>query len=97
MKAVAGLERDGLGSIARALWSWALEGKGRLVRYPCCCDEDPCQARWVLENAMRTLPRMLARELRELVDPLDDRYRAVTVPDPFAAPDAPWWARRMRS
>jgi hypothetical protein len=51
----------------------------------------------VLENAMRTLPRMLARELRELVDPLDDRYRAVTVPDPFAAPDAPWWARRMRS
>jgi hypothetical protein len=39
----------------------------------------------------------LAGELWELVDPLDDRYRAVTVPDPFAAPDVPWWARRMRS
>ena len=45
---------------------------------------------------MRSLPTKPARELRKLVEPLDDRYRAATVPDPFADPCEPWWARRRR-
>ena len=44
---------------------------------------------------MRALPTRLSRELREFVEPLDDRHRAATVPNPFADPDEPWWMRRM--
>ncbi|MFF8534320.1 hypothetical protein ACF07B_20650 [Streptomyces sp. NPDC015532] len=43
---------------------------------------------------MHALPRQAARELRRLVQPLDDLYIAKTWPDPFASPGDGWWARR---
>ena len=35
-----------------------------------------------------------ARELRDMVEPLDERYIASSWPDPTAPPDEGWWGRR---
>ncbi|MEV6399866.1 hypothetical protein AB0M39_34625 [Streptomyces sp. NPDC051907] len=48
----------------------------------------------MLELALHALPRRAARELRGMVEPLDDLYIARSRPDPHASPDDGWWARR---
>jgi hypothetical protein len=52
--------------------------------------------RAVLELALHALPPRMARELRRLVDPLDELYIARSWPDSFASPHAEWWEQRCR-
>lgn len=98
VSALAVLERHGLDSVAGALRVWRLEVRGQLVLTGCDhCDESPIEARRTLDAALRSLPPRPARELREMVAPLDALYVAKTVPDPSVHPDVPEWLRRMRS
>ena len=55
----------------------------------------PHESRDRVEDALRALPRLAARELLELVRPLAEIYLANTVNDPFAPRAAPWWRRRL--
>ncbi|MFD7442616.1 hypothetical protein [Streptomyces sp. NPDC059909] len=61
-----------------------------------CCDPlsgvDP---RALLEELCCGLPRRSAHELRALLEPLDERFLARTLNDPFASPCDPWWRRRL--
>ncbi|MEU5936177.1 hypothetical protein [Micromonospora sp. NPDC047187] len=55
----------------------------------------------VLGDAMRRLPTAASRELRRVVDPLDDEFLRKTLPDPRAAEPSPWhaqawWRQRIR-
>ncbi|WP_340560675.1 hypothetical protein [Streptomyces sp. GSL17-111] len=59
---------------------------------PCCSSREE---RATLERVTRALPPRSARELRVVLAPLDAAYLGVTVPDPYAAPGAPWWERRI--
>ncbi len=52
-------------------------------------------ARAVLELALHALPARAARELRNLVEPLDELYLARSWPDPTRSPADGWWARRL--
>lgn len=54
-------------------------------------------ARTLLEAAMRTISTKARRELRKAVEPLDTRFLARTLNNPFAPTDLPWWHRRIRS
>ncbi|MFF2195637.1 hypothetical protein [Streptomyces sp. NPDC058157] len=66
----------------------------------CCACCDPfagAAVREVLEAACLVLPRPAARELRAVLAPLDARFLARTLPDPFAPPGDPWWTRRLES
>jgi hypothetical protein len=85
------------GEVAAAVAGWA-----RMVRAPVrrlvvsggcevygCCDH-----RRTLEQALRVLPPRSGRELRCVVQPLDEIYLSRTVEDSTADPSAPWWARR---
>lgn len=88
------------GAIARALRSWRQQV--RLSRRyvtdttpygcPCCCDGG--HGRTELKLALHALPRRSARQLRALVEPLDDTFLARTLPDPRLPEDLPWWERR---
>jgi hypothetical protein len=49
-----------------------------------CAFDDVRHARDVLEQVLGPLPSGEGAELRRLVQPLDDRYRRRTLPDPFA-------------
>lgn len=61
-----------------------------------CCDPFAgASVRVVLEAACHALPPACARELRTLLAPLDARFLARTLPDPFAPPGDPWWERRL--
>ncbi|MBT2482257.1 hypothetical protein [Streptomyces sp. ISL-94] len=63
-----------------------------------CCDPFAgADVRAVLEAACAALPRRPAAELRALLAPLDARFLARTLNDPFAAPGDPWWSRRLTS
>lgn len=63
-----------------------------------CCDPFAGAAvRAVLEAVCHALPRHGARELRAVLAPLDARFLARTLADPFAAPGSPWWAGRLVS
>jgi hypothetical protein len=52
------------------------------------------EVRAVLEVALHALPPRAARELRGLVDPLDELYLSRSWPDPTVSPNEGWWARR---
>jgi hypothetical protein len=75
---------------------------GRWPLYPqladCPCDgcslDDVRVARDVLDEVLCRLPPRERVELRRLVSPLDGRYLALTLPDPFAH-NGPWWHRRL--
>ncbi|MFF1558982.1 hypothetical protein [Streptomyces sp. NPDC058279] len=61
-----------------------------------CCDPfRGVEVRSVLEAMCRVLPRRSARELRAVLTPLDERFLARTLNDPFASPQDPWWLRRL--
>ena len=102
--AVARLERDQLwlGAVAAALrqWSRVAHRPGLAVAGGCGCplcnpfymnDE-----RAVLELALHALPHGAARELRALVEPLDELYLAGTWQNSSAPAHYAWWARRYR-
>ncbi|MFD5420876.1 hypothetical protein ACFWJT_22965 [Streptomyces sp. NPDC127069] len=66
----------------------------------CCACCDPfagADVREVLEAACLALPRRAARELRAVLAPLDARFLARTLPDPFVPPGDPWWTGRLDS
>lgn len=53
--------------------------------------------RTLLEHAICSLRKKASRELRQAVEPLDDRVLARTLNDPFAPADLPWWQRRFET
>lgn len=85
-----------VGTIAEAFRNWDRQVRGPR-RYlnrgssscPCCYRPD----RLTIEEALRRLPKRQARELRRLVEPIDERFLDRTFPDP-TAPPGPWWTRR---
>jgi len=85
-------------SVAAALklWRHRATGPARLLTAPdsqceCGCLGPP--PRELLEITIHRLPLRTARELREMVEAIDQRYRARTFPNP-TAPPGPWWRRR---
>jgi hypothetical protein len=99
---VEALERERLwrGALAAALNGWT---KLARMRHPVreitgcpICDHfyDYPDERTVLEVALHGLSPRAARELRAVVEPLDDLYRSKTWPDPAAVDGEPWWRRR---
>ncbi|NXY94588.1 hypothetical protein HYE82_09320 [Streptomyces sp. BR123] len=67
------------------------------MHYPCCEPPWGGDHRQVLEDIGRALPPGAARQLRAVLTPLDERFLARTLPDPYAAPGDPWWRRRLES
>lgn len=49
----------------------------------------------MLDRAVWFLRGKARRELRMVLDPIDECVLARTVNDPFAARDLPWWQRRI--
>ncbi|MFD8632699.1 hypothetical protein [Streptomyces sp. NPDC059533] len=105
LAAIARIERrpSWPGPVSEAWWRWrALAHRpGPWVTYPVddvcdCCDPfSGAEVRAVLEAVCRALPRRAAAELRALLAPVDARFLARTLNDPFAAPGDPWWSRRL--
>jgi hypothetical protein len=93
--AAARLERDRLwpGAVAQALrqWSRIAHSPGLALSGGCGCPLcNPfymTDERAVLELALHALPPRVSRELRDMVEPLDERYIASSWPDPTAPPD----------
>ena len=84
------------GEVAWALKIWAeAVRQPHHVHYRTGDWDFPYELRDRLAAALRALPRPVARELRELVRPLDEIYLANTANDPFAARGDPWWRRRI--
>ncbi|GAA3433723.1 hypothetical protein [Kutzneria kofuensis] len=92
------MEQDRLSSgtvaVALRIWAQVVRGPGPGVSHEKWC-EFPFEQREILERALCRLPPRAARELRELVRPLDEIYLANTSNDPFAARGDPWWRRRI--
>ncbi|RAY14692.1 hypothetical protein DPM19_13140 [Actinomadura craniellae] len=59
---------------------------------PCC---DPREALDILHGIVTALPPRSRPPVTALVEPLGERYRARTLPDPRLRPDQPWWWRRV--
>ncbi|MCJ0870025.1 hypothetical protein [Streptomyces sp. AP-93] len=95
------------GAAYRALSDWRATVYGRgpsWIIYPSWYDECPCcQTAWggdhreTLEVFCQALPRRAARELRAVLAPLDARFLARTLNDPYAPPGDPWWRRRLET
>lgn len=100
--AISRLESDRLwpGAVAQALrrWSQLAHRPSRALSEGCGCPLcDPfftTEVRAVLEVALHALPSRTARELRGLVEPLDELYLARSWPDPTVSPEEDWWVRR---
>lgn len=100
------LRHPKIGSIATALTSYrrAIWRSGRWLDLlnDCPCPScDPVDQRDVLEGAMRRLPPAARRELRRVVDALDEEFLRKTLPDPRAAKLSTWhaqawWRHRLR-
>ncbi|MGW0580590.1 hypothetical protein ACWD25_32640 [Streptomyces sp. NPDC002920] len=88
------------GAVAQALRQWSRHARrpGLALSGGCGCPLcDPLSSteeRAVLELALRALPPRPARELRLLVQPLDELFLSRSSPDPFAPSDEGWWTRR---
>jgi hypothetical protein len=87
------------GSIAGAFIAWKrlVHGPIRQARtggvgHGCDCCEPP-HRRELLDLAMQRLPKRSARELRRLLEPLDERFIERTIPVP-GRPKGPWWTYR---
>jgi hypothetical protein len=91
---------------ARCLWpnatADALATYQRFLRQPdrwlyppavdcTCCD--PCEARDILEQAIRGLPRYARLALAHVVGRLDDEFERRTLHDPLAAEVSQWHAQ----
>ncbi|WP_212998343.1 hypothetical protein [Winogradskya consettensis] len=89
----------GVVAAAVGVWSWHVHGSRRRLRpweaeHTCvCCGVD--QARNCLSEAIATLPAHAARELRTLVDRLDEVLLQRTHHDPQTPVEDPWWQRRF--
>jgi GrpB-like predicted nucleotidyltransferase (UPF0157 family) len=84
------------GEVAWAVKIWAeAVRRPHYVHYRTGDWDFPHEFRERLEDALRALPPRAARELRELVRPLDEIYLANTSNNPFAARADPWWRRRL--
>ncbi|MFD9411780.1 hypothetical protein ACFWBN_32885 [Streptomyces sp. NPDC059989] len=80
-------------------WRWTAHRPGPRVIYPVdeqCCDP-MTGCRGALEQVRLTLPRAAGRELLAVLAPLDERFLARTLNDPFAPPGDPWWCRRLEN
>ncbi|MGW1495587.1 hypothetical protein [Streptomyces sp. NPDC002402] len=63
-----------------------------------CCDPfTGADSRAFLEELCCGLSRSSARELRMVLTPLDERFLARTLNDPFASSRDPWWRRRLEA
>ncbi|MFJ7587171.1 hypothetical protein ACIQZO_07195 [Streptomyces sp. NPDC097617] len=90
------------GDTYRSLRHWHRTAylRGPWIIYPAPDDDLGC-CDWVgfcrgtLETVCLLLPPRARRELRAVITPLDDRFLARTLGDPYAAPDDPWWQRRL--
>jgi hypothetical protein len=90
-----------VGSVARALSVWSRLAQGPLRRLidelkPACC---PCCAqgpeqRDILQAALVGVPARHARDLRRLVDSMDDLVVRRTVAVPDTPLGLPWWYGR---
>ncbi|GAA2627445.1 hypothetical protein GCM10010411_75710 [Actinomadura fulvescens] len=82
-------------------WSGTVHGPARSLTVPefrgcgveACCPPDT-HPRKLLAQALRGLPPSGSRELRRLVQPLDDLYCSRTIVDSYADPSDAWWLRR---
>jgi hypothetical protein len=59
------------------------------------CGCDPGYFRDHLERVLHALPKKSARELRVLVQALDDRILARAKAITVGSPDAPWWRDQL--
>ena len=88
----------GAAAAAVSLWSMHVYGSQRRWRpweaeFTCsCCGEGSARER--LDEALAMLPRQAARELRTVVDRLDDALLSRTYHDPHLPDDVAWWRRR---
>ncbi|MFF4014179.1 hypothetical protein [Streptomyces sp. NPDC001843] len=62
---------------------------------PGCALDDVREARDALADILPRLPPRARAELRRTVTPLDRRYLLLTLPDPLAERETPWWHRRL--
>ncbi len=97
LRAIAELERTRLraGAIAESVRRWAVFVRSPARELddcapePCPCPNcqrrDPVVCRAELRTALHALPTTAARELRTLVQPLDETYLARALPDPKTA------------
>jgi GrpB-like predicted nucleotidyltransferase (UPF0157 family) len=84
------------GEVAWAVKTWAdAVRRPHYVHYRTGGWDFPYEFRDRLQDALRALPRHAARELLDLVRPLDEIYLANTCNDPFAPRGDPWWRRRL--
>ncbi|MFD9305924.1 hypothetical protein ACFWCB_25270 [Streptomyces sp. NPDC060048] len=97
--------RTELGSAHRALTGLRamVYQRGPWVIYPSwyrdcpCCAPDWGDDREILEAFCHLLTRRAARELRAVLAPLDARFLARTLADPYAPARDPWWRRRLET
>ncbi|MFD9413519.1 hypothetical protein ACFWC9_02150 [Streptomyces goshikiensis] len=105
---IARLERHryapGAAQHALSHWRGVVHGPGPWVMYPRFFSDYPCcdppwggEHRRILEEFLAALPRRARRELSAVLAPLDARFLARTLRDPYAAPGDPWWRRRLES
>ncbi|WP_328300292.1 hypothetical protein OG389_22640 [Streptomyces sp. NBC_00435] len=94
------------GAAHRALSAWraVVHQRGPWVIYPNWYGDHPCcepawggDQRETLEAFCHVLTRRAARELRAVLAPLDARFLARTLNDPYAPPGDPWWRRRLET
>ncbi|WP_328927128.1 hypothetical protein OG429_22700 [Streptomyces sp. NBC_00190] len=94
------------GAAHKALRDWreTVHAPGPLLMYPRWFHECPCCApawggdhRETLEAICHGLSRRSARELRAVLAPLDERFLARTLNDPYASPRDRWWRRRLET
>lgn len=101
------LRHPEIGSVATALVGYrrAIRGAGRWLDLgldDCPCSTcDPVDQRDVLGDALRLLSVAARRELRRVVDALDEEFLRKTLPDPRAAELSAWhaqawWRQRLR-
>lgn len=92
------------GATYRALchWRWTVYQRGPWIIYVADDDASGC-CDWVgywrrtLEAVCLQLSPRARRELRAVIAPLDERFLARTLNDPFAARSDQWWQRRVGS
>ena len=88
----------GVVAVAVRVWSAHAHGSQRRrkpweAEFTCsCCGNGWARTR--LEEAVAMLPAHAARELRTLVDRLDEALLTRTYHDPQTPSDDPWWLRR---
>lgn len=109
LAAIARIERrrwwPGDAGVAFARWRALAYRPGHWVLYtvtdggacPCCDPLGGTDGRLLLEQLCLGLPPGPARALRAALAPVDARFLARTLPDPFASPHDPWWQRRIET